>query len=100
MRNEHCACSDIEGPQRGGQPCLQRARKAYICVECDQRITEGQRYEYVRGCWGGVWQTFRTCLGCRAVRDSEGITCWAFGSIWEMLDPTKVSLWPQPGREE
>lgn len=51
------------------------AAKKYRCDECQQRITPGDQYQYIRGCERGVWFKQRYCLPCWSLvcrRDREG----------------------------
>lgn len=45
-----------------------KSRSVRACSECGEPIKRGDRYEYVRGLWGGVWATYYTCLECVEVR--------------------------------
>lgn len=90
-------CLNGEPPEVGGQSFFYRANKPHRCCECGYWIQPGQRYEYVRGCWEGVWATFRTCLGCHMVRQqSPYCDQWIFGALWsELVEEMGVCLWPR-----
>ena len=66
-----------------------RARKDYVCVECEGRIAKGEKHE----CFTGLWpfedgfQTYRTCMDCVALRcehaPPDPYDCIPFGGLRE-----------------
>ena len=62
------------------------ARKEHGCSECGKPIARGERHELVRGCWGGSWSTYRTCLLCVEIRSH--FACgngFIYGQLWSDL---------------
>jgi len=63
---------------------LVKARKECTCCECRDKIPIGSEYEYVSGLWNGHFDSFRTCIVCKEIRDK--IFCsWTFEEIWATL---------------
>lgn len=63
-----------------------RARKEHRCCECRLMIKRGQMYERVTGLWGERWDTYNTCLLCKAIRDHFNCEGFIFESLWEDLE--------------
>ena len=45
-----------------------RARRAYYCCECGEKIHRGEVYEYVAAKFQGNFFTYKTCLPCSRIR--------------------------------
>lgn len=79
-----CICVDNEGPNADVfQERIVVARKEHRCNECHEVIPKGSRYEHVRGLWEGYWETWKTCIPCRNVRNSLFSCGFSYGMIWE-----------------
>jgi hypothetical protein len=66
---------------------IRTARKAHKCVECNEVIQPGQKYENCAGKWEGDFDTFKTCMICVHIR--QGLTCdgtWTFSQMWEEIE--------------
>lgn len=61
---------------------LRTARKIHRCCECGKTIQIGETYEYVKGMWEGDWNTYKTCLDCKSIRDVF-FDSWIYTEIWE-----------------
>ncbi len=46
-----------------------KARKPHNCCECRRIIASGEMYERVNLCSEGGWSEFKTCIGCKRLRD-------------------------------
>lgn len=80
-----CSC-DYDAPELYTASIV-RARKTYSCCECGAKIEPGEQYEYVFGKWEGSVSTFKTCQGCRDIRqwvkNNVPCLCWSHGSAIE-----------------
>lgn len=63
-----CSVDDYDVP-RVSTIKFPRARRAYCCIECNEQIATGERYEHVRGIWHSRWESFKTCLPCTRIRE-------------------------------
>ena len=45
-----------------------KANRKHRCCECGSDIKKGDKYQKVKGCWDGEWQTFKTCMDCADLR--------------------------------
>lgn len=66
------------------------ARKQYGCVECQHRIFPGEKYQRIKGLWGGEWATYSTCECCARARcaladELDFGECVAIGSLAEEM---------------
>lgn len=66
------------------------ARKQHWCVECRHPIFPGEKYQLVKGLWGGEWATYSTCeccarARCALSRELDFGECVAFGMLAEEL---------------
>ena len=52
------------------------------CGECDREIKKGEKYEWYRGQFDGLYQTHNTCLDCVSLRDYF-FQDWTFEKIWD-----------------
>jgi hypothetical protein len=86
-----CSLDDYETPDLYSQRTV-KAKKEHKCSECGYTIQPGEQYEYVFGVWGGVPNTYKTCMRCIDLRASlseyyEG--CYGhttlFDDYYEML---------------
>lgn len=62
-----------------------KAAKEHVCGECRERISTGDRYEYVTGVWDGLFDSYKTCLSCVEIRMHFQCNGWLFGQLWEDL---------------
>lgn len=70
------------------------ARKDHKCCECHALIRNGQKYFKAKGCWDGVWSTFRQHLlcmdACMYARDKLNTgECIGFGTLFEYYKDCK-----------
>lgn len=79
-----CCCIDADGWDFGIVQ-IRTARKRYKCLECSEPIEPGQRYEYVRGCWEGAFDTHRTCVLCARIRDDLFSCGFYYGELFSQL---------------
>lgn len=73
-----CCITDAdyaEGPELYEEKII-TARKQHKCCECSGVIEPGKKYHYVRGLWEGSFETFKTCMPCKTIRDEY--CCWGF----------------------
>lgn len=47
---------------------LRTARKPHECEECGETIPVGSQYFVLKGLWE-EWNTYKTCLTCKAIAD-------------------------------
>jgi len=85
-----CDCSiDVGEPMSPHMVQIRTARKQHKCCECGEIIEPGQQYEFVSGATYGQWDTFKTCLTCRNIRDDYCPYGWYYGfleeHLWECL---------------
>jgi len=58
------------------------AIKNNTCCECGSTIKYGDRYQYIRGLWDGVWAAYKTCEPCADLRYSlEKVWCAPLGEL-------------------
>lgn len=81
-----CACACGWG---GSEPYFIRqrivtARKLHWCVECNESIEPGDRYELTNGMWDGEFGTHKTCLPCQRIRD-DLCSDYTFGGLREAV---------------
>jgi len=81
-----CDCSSDFGekPEFYEQRIV-HARKKYRCIECDEVIEIGDRYEYFRGLWDGEFETYRICLPCASIRNVYCPNGSVFGELRDIL---------------
>jgi hypothetical protein len=60
-----------------------QARKKHRCCECGAEILPGKKYHYEAGVNGDGFQAFKTCLGCKEIRDRLMSCGWIWGELWE-----------------
>lgn len=64
-----------------------KAKKEYVCVECNSKILIGEKYLYAAEKWDGEVQTHQQHLdceeACRYIRDFILDDCIGFGSLLE-----------------
>ena len=85
MERNGCACI-----LRGYDDCcsvelqnkMVKARKNHKCCECGRKIEKGEIYEYYVAVWDGDLGTFKTCKGCKIIRDELFCGGWTYGEIW------------------
>src|SRR4051794_10869820 len=65
----------------------QRARKEYRCNECRRTIGVGEAYLYEAWIWEGEFDTAKTCLQCKQVREWLEVACegWNYSELEEDL---------------
>ena len=82
-----CSCDyDSDGDHAVSWRAVERrAARAYRCIECDEAILQGERYESVSALWPGEgWSTFRTCRICAKIRATLA-PCAAYGDLNSVL---------------
>jgi len=82
-----CSCSiktdtDGDGPSLYSEKIV-TARKEHKCIECNQVILIGEKYEKVDGCWDGSWSHFKTCEDCLSMIEIFFYSRPCFGDLWE-----------------
>jgi len=60
-----------------------RARKDYLCCECNRPIPKKTMYWSFEGCWDS-WQRFKTCTRCENLRNQAILK---YGSAWLEENP-------------
>lgn len=45
-----------------------KARITHTCCECRGKISPGETYHLIKGCWDGEWSDFKTCADCESMR--------------------------------
>lgn len=66
-----------------------RGKRDYRCVECSKPIPKGAEHEAYSGLWEGEFETYRTCIPCRDLREALrpimkqawGEDCFTFGHV-------------------
>ena len=48
---------------------VRKARKKHKCCECQNPIDIGENYHYLSGIWNGEPKDYKTCMGCRELRE-------------------------------
>jgi len=50
---------------------IAKARKDYVCCECQRPIVKGSAYWYFKACWPSMngWANYKTCLKCKKIRN-------------------------------
>ena len=84
-----CDCSiSISDDDQADVYCSRdvRARKQHRCVECQCIIQPGETYERTAMLYDGQWDTYRTCLGCRRLREAFCSHGWLFGGVAEQIE--------------
>lgn len=62
------------------------ARKSYLCCECGETISPGQKYHKAVGLWENGWRTFRTCMPCYRLRDELCPEGYVFGELSDVTN--------------
>jgi hypothetical protein len=62
-----------------------KANKTHECCECHEDIKPGERYELVRGLWEDSWETYKTCLPCKRIRDDMFCEGFYYTMMWEHI---------------
>lgn len=57
---------------------IRKARKDHVCCECGKAIRKGTQYHYVKGCWEGQFDEYKTHIGCNNLRVQ---LCASFGDL-------------------
>jgi len=89
--SESMMCCPLSSDGDGEGECVDnavvRARKDYVCCECDDPITKGTEHERYKMLWEGSFSTSRTCLSCVEIRDHFACNGrWIFGCLWGDLE--------------
>ena len=65
-----CDCSvDLGEYPDFSEARIVKARKSHVCCECQEEIAPGQKYEIIVGKWEDEFRSFKTCIGCRNLRN-------------------------------
>ena len=78
----NCIYTDADESYEIGEAKLRKARKEWVCCECDDPITPGDLYEHFKGRYDGMWDQFRTCARCVNVR-TDFFRGWFFTMMVE-----------------
>jgi len=81
-----------------------RGKRDYRCVECCGAIPKGVEHEAYGGLWDGIFETYRTCLKCRDLREALrplaqkawGEDCFTFGHVRETI--AELRSWSDDAR--
>lgn len=65
---------------------MRRARKPHKCGECHRTIEPGETYEDCRQLFDYGWDRYKTCLGCKNIRDHLCPHGWYWGSVAEQVE--------------
>lgn len=82
-----CACDDFDMPSICREE-FPTARKEHKCCECGRIIRKGEKYQLIEGKWEGVFDRFKTCMQCQAIRRDYGRCAplmYLRDDIWELL---------------
>lgn len=86
-----CICLDMDDGLRPAcsQTKVVTARKDHVCGECLEPIAKGTMHEVCWGLWGPRGEqrahTYRTCMTCRAIRNTYFQCGWFFGEVWDRI---------------
>jgi hypothetical protein len=61
---------------------IRLAKKTHICCECKQEIKSRQKYEYTSGRWDERFETYKTCMICKDIRESFCCNGWEYTTLW------------------
>lgn len=78
--------SNDEGDVSPSSISVIAARKPHRCVECDEIIPPGTRYERYACFWEGRAEAYKTCLSCVEIRNHFACNGWLFGCVWGDLE--------------
>ncbi len=86
-----CDCGSDEGDTMlCGDSKIVKARKSHVCIECNDLINIGDKYERTAGIWNDGPATYYTCLTCVKIRDDFCSCGFIFGglreALWECLE--------------
>lgn len=62
-----------------------KARKEHKCGECGATIKTGEEYYSEKSVYEGRFDTYKTCLPCKEVRDKYLTRGWFWEQIWSDL---------------
>lgn len=79
-----CACDYADETYQVWWQDVVTARKQHVCCECGETIEPGQKYESYRGLYDGYFNTHKTCIPCRDIRDSL-CSSWMFETLREVV---------------
>lgn len=64
-----------------------KARKDYVCSECERPISKGAVYQYCKMLFAGEWSFYRTCLVCAEIRKAFCCEGEMLGGIfWSQME--------------
>lgn len=81
-----CPLGEADGQAQCWTRTTRRARKPYLCSECDEVIEKGTKYDYMSMLWEGSWSTTRTCLVCAEIGDHFSCGSRVVGALWFDLE--------------
>ena len=62
-----------------------KTKRPHVCCECNEVISPGEQYERISGLWEGEWSHFKTCMGCRAIRNDLCACGHIYGTLREVI---------------
>jgi hypothetical protein len=85
MSSDYCCSVEVEEMPEFCVTDIVKAKKEHKCCECHDKISVGEKYERVKGKWGGEFSTFKTCLICKSIREDYCPVGWEYGGLRETL---------------
>ena len=84
---------------------IRKARKEHKCVECDEVIKIGEKYQSANNLYrGDGWIKFATCLPCATIREDFCCTGFYYGELadhlWDCLGFSHLSNPEDWGEDE
>jgi hypothetical protein len=81
-----CSCDSDNGEHcEVGSSEVRTARKSHECCECHGPINRGEKYEYFKGLFDGMWTNFKTCIPCTNVRSGMCGGRFVFEELWSTI---------------
>lgn len=77
--NCDCSMEDGDSPECFSSEKV-KAKKKYLCCECNEPINPGDHYFSDKGLWCGEWGRYKTCIPCKSIRD-DYCDSYVYGSL-------------------